>query len=112
MEQRRAGYDDTKSASFSPSYTMLGGSVSLEHDLNDNARVYLVAARGFKGGGFNSGPTVPNGRKEYDPEYLWSFESGIKGAWFAKRLETNVALFTDLRRNQQLESSFHHTQIQ
>jgi iron complex outermembrane receptor protein len=103
VEQRNARYDDTRDAHFSPDYTMLGGAATLQHDLSERVRGYLTASRGFKGGGFNPGPSVPESRRQYDPEYLWNFETGVKGQFFDKRLETNVAVFHNLRRDQQLK---------
>jgi outer membrane receptor protein involved in Fe transport len=82
---------------------MLGGSLALTHDVTESLRGYVSASRGYKGGGFNSGVSVPTERRRYDPEYLYSFEVGAKGAWFNKRLTTNLALFHDLRRDQQLK---------
>lgn len=103
VEQRNATYDDTREVHFSPDYTMLGGAVTLQHDLDERIRGYLTASRGFKGGGFNPGPSVPDARREYDPEYLWNFEAGVKGRFLNKRLDGNVAVFHDLRRDQQLK---------
>jgi iron complex outermembrane receptor protein len=103
FEQRNARYDDTKQADFSPTYSMLGGSVSLEQDLSERVRGYFSVSRGYKGGGFNAGPSVPLDRRQYDPEYLWNFEVGTKGSFFNKALTSNVALFYNLRRDQQLK---------
>lgn len=103
FEQRNARYDDTKGADFSPTYSMLGGSVSLEQDLSERVRGYLSVSRGYKGGGFNPGPSVPTERRQYDPEYLWNFEVGTKGDFFSKSLTSNISLFYNLRREQQLK---------
>jgi iron complex outermembrane receptor protein len=103
FEQRNASYDDTKQADFSPTYSMLGGSVSLEQDLSERVRGYFSVSRGYKGGGFNAGPSVPTDRRQYDPEYLWNFEVGTKGAFFNKALTSNIAMFYNLRRDQQLK---------
>jgi iron complex outermembrane receptor protein len=103
FEQRNARYDDTKEADFSPTYSMLGGSVSLEQDLAAQVRGYLSVSRGYKGGGFNAGPSVPTDRRQYDPEYLWNFEVGTKGSFFNSALTSNVAVFYNLRRDQQLK---------
>ena len=103
VEQRNASYDNTTGAEFSPNYTMLGGSLSLQRDLSEAVRSYLSASRGFKGGGFNPGVSVPQESRQYAPEYLYNFELGIKGSFFNRRLESNLALFYDLRRDQQLK---------
>ncbi|MFN4896763.1 MAG: TonB-dependent receptor [Pseudomonadota bacterium] len=105
FEQRNSRYDDTKGADFSPTYSMLGGSASLQHDISDDMRGYLAVSRGYKGGGFNAGTDVPNDRRQYDPEYLWNFEVGAKGAFLDKKLQSDIALFYNLRREQQLKFS-------
>lgn len=105
FEQRNSRYDDSKGADFSPTYSMLGGSVSLQQDLTDDMRGYFAVSRGYKGGGFNSGTDVPLNRRQYDPEYLWNFELGTKGAFLDKRLQTDLSLFYNLRREQQLKYS-------
>ncbi len=103
FEQRNSRYDDTDGSDFSPTYSMLGGAAALQHDLTDRAQAYLAVSRGYKGGGFNVGPTVPSDRRQYDPEYLWNFEVGTKGEFFDRRLRSSMALFCDLRRDQQLK---------
>jgi iron complex outermembrane receptor protein len=103
VEQRNARYDDSRDADFSPTYSMIGGSVALQKDLTTTTRGYLSASRGYKGGGFNPGPSVPTNRRQYDPEYLWNFEVGAKGAFLDKKLSSNVALFYNLRSDQQLK---------
>jgi iron complex outermembrane receptor protein len=103
VEHRDAGYSDSRSASFSPEYTMLGGSMTLSHEFREGIRFYMSGSRGFKGGGFNPGPSVPESRRQYDPEYLWNFEAGVKGSWWNHRLTTNFSVFHQLRRDQQLK---------
>ena len=103
FEQRNAQYEDTRDSDFSPTYSMLGGNGSLQHDLTKNLRGYVSVSRGFKGGGFNTGVNVPTDRRQYDPEYLWNYETGVKGAFLKKRLTTNLAVFHDQRYDQQLK---------
>lgn len=106
FERRTTSYDDTQESSFSPAFSMLGGSASLQQDVTENVRSYVSASRGYKGGGFNSGPSVPVNRRMYDPEYLWNFEVGTKGVFFGGKLQSNVALFYDLRQDQTLKRSY------
>lgn len=103
FEQRNTRYDDSREAEFSPTYSMLGGAVALEHELTERSRAYVSVSRGYKGGGFNAGPSVPTDRRQYDPEYLWNFEVGTKGSFIDRKLDSNLALFCDLRREQQLK---------
>lgn len=62
---------------------------------------YASASRGFKSGGFiNSSPNPAQG---FGPEYLWSYEGGLKTSWLDRRLQLNLSLFyydyTDLQVN-------------
>ena len=73
--------------------------IGLSYEANDDLLLYASMARGFKSGGFNlfGGPA----QKSYDPEYLWSYEAGIKSDWLDRRLRLNVGAFfydyTDLQ---------------
>ncbi len=64
-----------------------------------NAMFYASLTRGFKSGGFNlSSGTALQG---YDPEFLWSYEAGIRTTFFNRRLKVNLTGFyydyTDLQ---------------
>jgi iron complex outermembrane recepter protein len=73
--------------------------IGLAYQASDDLLLYASMARGFKSGGFNlfGGPA----QKSYDPEYLWSYEAGIKSDWWDRRLRANVGAFlydyTDLQ---------------
>ncbi|WP_417461247.1 TonB-dependent receptor [Kordiimonas sp.] len=47
----------------------------LSYALTDDLNMYASVAKGFRSGGFNTG-----GNPAYDPESLWSYEVGLKGA--------------------------------
>ncbi len=73
----------------------------LEWRPQDGLLAYVTASRGFKSGGFiNSSPNPAQG---FGPEYLWSYEGGLKTNWFDRRLQVNLSLFyydyTDLQVN-------------
>jgi iron complex outermembrane receptor protein len=52
--------------------------------------VYASATRGFKSGGFNDyQPSNP----AFNPEYIWSYEAGVKSDWLDRRLRVNLAAF-------------------
>jgi iron complex outermembrane recepter protein len=106
LERRRADYADTQGVDFEPRETMLGGSVSLAWQLQDNLHLYGALSRGYKAGGFNIGLGIPEERREFDTEYLWNIESGLKGSFLDGTLSTNVSLFYMLRREQQVSTSF------
>ncbi len=57
----------------------------------DDVMVYASATRGFKSGGFNS--TALQNPQGFNPEYVWSYESGVKSTFFDKRLRLNADVF-------------------
>ena len=57
-------------------------------DLTNTINLYANAARGFRSGGTN-GPLAP----PFDPENVWSYEAGLKGALADGRLYLEVAGF-------------------
>jgi iron complex outermembrane receptor protein len=78
----------------------------LEYELEDTF-LYASLARGFKAGGFNS--STPAQKVPYDPEYIWTFEVGVKRDWLDGRLRTNLAVFssryTDLQVTQYINAT-------
>jgi outer membrane receptor protein involved in Fe transport len=85
---------------------MWGGQLAYHHRLDDRRNAWVALSRGFKAGGFNIGASVPADRAEFEPEYLWSLEAGIKGAWDDGRLVADVSLFALRREQQQVATSF------
>ncbi|TBV08063.1 TonB-dependent receptor [Stutzerimonas kirkiae] len=64
-----------------------------EYRLADNARVYFRYAYGFRSGGYNAGVTSQATVATVNPEYLTSYELGLKSEWFDGRLNANAAVF-------------------
>jgi len=62
---------------------------TLEYSPGSNRLYYATAARGYKAGGYNTSGIQP----AFDPEYLWSYEAGIKSTFQERRLLLNAALF-------------------
>lgn len=106
VERRLMEYGDSNLTAFNPGQTMYGGSVSLAHDISKTLRSYFTASRGFKGGGFNAGTRVPDADRIYTPEYLWNFETGMKGDFFSGRLQSELALYYSRRKDAQLKFAF------
>lgn len=106
FEHRSSEYTDSNPAHFTPDDSMVGGNIALSHDLNRDVRLYAAVSRGFKGGGFNPGTTVPSDRRIYEPEALWNFETGLKGSADNGRLNGELAAFYGLRRNAQQKFAF------
>ncbi|HEX2592410.1 MAG TPA: TonB-dependent receptor [Rhizomicrobium sp.] len=62
----------------------------LSYDVDDDKMLYVSATRGFKSGGFNVGALQ---KAPYNPEYVWSYEAGLKSMWADGRLRANVDVF-------------------
>jgi iron complex outermembrane recepter protein len=80
-------------------------SAYIRFKANEDATIYLQAARGFRSGAPNQFPAYdPNGPcgatakadgigPLTNPDTLWTYELGLKSAWVDNRIEANVALF-------------------
>ncbi|MCZ8132235.1 MAG: TonB-dependent receptor [Steroidobacteraceae bacterium] len=81
------------------------GRVILGYDFDDTTMVYGSASRGFKGGEFNGAAIiVPSEVSLTDPEYLNSYEVGLKSTMLDGRLRANLAVFHMQYKNQQVQS--------
>jgi outer membrane receptor protein involved in Fe transport len=106
VERWSADYGDSDGARFSPGDTMLGGQVSLSGEFGAQSGWYATASRGYKAGGFNIGQLVPDERREFEPEYLWNLEGGIRHASEDGALAGELAVFHMWRESQQVATSF------
>ena len=89
------------------SWDNVGGKLGLDFQVNDDVMLYGYYARGFKSGGFTGrAPIVPSDIGPYDPEYVDSYEVGIKADWFDNRLRTNLAGFFNDYQDLQLSQIY------
>jgi len=89
-------YDD------SVSFDAWTPKVSLQVQASQDTFVYLSAARGFKSGGFNAAAPPPG--QAFNPEFAWSYESGLKRSMAGGRVRANVAVFHTDYRDLQVQS--------
>jgi iron complex outermembrane receptor protein len=68
-------------------------SVSLEKQFSDTMIGYVSANRGFKSGGFNGRANSAAEVSTFDPEYVWTYEAGLKMSSSDNRLLGNIAVF-------------------
>jgi iron complex outermembrane receptor protein len=103
----RASFDAP--ASFAPAFddTLVGGKITLEHELNSRQLVFASVTRGYKGGGVNVDARIspPDDPLVYDTEYLWNFEAGVRGRWWDQRLTGDITVFRLLRKDTQVRDS-------
>ena len=106
-------YDRTTSAFFGPplaafsadpqavisgakkTWTATTPSVSLKKTFSDNLTGYASANRGFKSGGFNgrANSQAESNNSEFAPEFVWTYEMGLKMQSTDRRFSANIAAF-------------------
>ncbi len=79
----------------SHSWTALTPSLALQKQVNDQVMAYVSANRGFKSGGFNgrANSVAEAASAMFNPEYVWTYEMGLKMRSADGRLQGNVAAF-------------------
>lgn len=82
-------------------FNALTPKFSISYKATEDALVYASASRGFKSGGFDGRATTDFAFQSFDPEYVWSYEAGLKTSWLDGAFIANGALFyndyTDLQ---------------
>lgn len=77
--------------------------IGFDYNWTENIMTYVSAARGFKSGGFNGRPTSAFvASRTFDPEFVWTYEAGIKTETADRRLVLNGAVFYSDYTNLQL----------
>jgi iron complex outermembrane recepter protein len=88
--------------------------VTADYKITDDALIYAVVAKGNKPGDFNTGvysaiyddaqvaDFAARGLANFKEETIWSYEAGLKTAWFDKRLIANLSAYFIDWKNQQL----------
>lgn len=74
--------------------------LSLNYKLG-RTNVYVLVARGYKTGGFNSTFERPEDLT-FDPEYSWNYEAGLKSGLFQNKLFLEASVFYIDWKNQQI----------
>ncbi|MCF7220771.1 TonB-dependent receptor [Marilutibacter chinensis] len=77
----------------SRSWTAWTPSLSLSKAFGDNVMAYASANRGFKSGGFNGRASRDAETRPFDPEYVWTYELGLKSTSRNGRLRGNITAF-------------------
>ena len=82
---------------FTPAFT-------LQYNVSAASMLYGSYRRGFKSGGFQSSPLASPeiGMRPFNPEYVDSYEIGVKSSLLNRRLVVNADLFVSKIRDQQI----------
>lgn len=105
VEYFEADYKDSNALDIDTSERLFGGKLGLNYQINDDQLAYTSLSRGYKSGGVNNNDALPVEEREFDTEYMWSLEAGLKSRWLDGNLITNIAAFYSLRRDAQVKSS-------
>ena len=105
IEDRSTDYADSSGITLGPGETMVGGELTFSHGFSDTLTGFLSLSKGYKAGGFNLG-LVPDDRREFEQEALWSLEAGIKSYWLNNTIALNTSVFYSERDDQQVRTSF------
>ncbi|CAM0998903.1 TonB-dependent receptor [Rhodanobacter sp. Root179] len=70
-------------------------TLSLQKQFDPQTMGYVSASRGFKSGGFNgrANSAAETRTAEYNPEYVWTYELGLKWRSADNKLQANLAAF-------------------
>lgn len=90
-----SGINETVAFQAKADWTAVTPSISLQKAFSDNVMGYVSANRGFKSGGFNgrANTVYDTQHAKFDPEYVWTYELGVKAASDDGRLRGSVAAF-------------------
>lgn len=66
---------------------------AVDYDVSEDILLYASATRGFKSGGFSSTTTRAEALEGFEPEFVWSYELGLKSRFLDDRLQANIAAF-------------------
>ena len=85
---------------------LFGGKLTLEHDLSDTKTTFASITKGYKAGGANIYPFLPDSAPvDYDSEDLWNYEVGLRASWFDEAVVSQLTLFYLDRDDAQLRDS-------
>ncbi len=89
----------------SDSWSAWSPKVSLDYQSSENTLLYASISRGFKSGSFNGRPTTQGEVDSFDPEFVWSYEAGIKTSFADRRVLLSAAAFIYDYQDMQLTST-------
>jgi outer membrane receptor protein involved in Fe transport len=105
IEYFEADYQDSNNLDINTDEYLYGGKLGLNYQLNENHMAYTSLSRGYKSGGVNNNDALPDNKRKFDTEYMYSLEAGLKSLWLEGDMMTNLAVFHSWRRDAQVKSS-------
>ena len=105
FENRRARYTDNQDVNHNTDEGLWGGRFAIQYMVSPKSMVYGLVSRGYKAGGVNSDPSLHPSDREFDTEFMWNIESGLKGSWMQEALSAQISVFYQKRKDIQIKQS-------
>lgn len=77
---------------------------NISYNFTPDFMAYASAAKGFRPGGANNIPILPDNLIAYDADSLWNYEAGVKTSWLGGDVIFNAAVFQIDWSNMQLSA--------
>ncbi len=77
----------------SDSWSAVTGRLGIEYQWNEDVMTYASVARGYKGGGINARGSNAKEFVPFDPEYLWTYEIGLRSDLVDDRVRFNTSVY-------------------
>jgi iron complex outermembrane receptor protein len=99
--------NETLAFSGDQSWSAVTPSFNLKKQVTEQTMAYVSANRGFKSGGFNgrANSAAEVTSAVFDPEYVWTYELGLKTRSEDGRMQANIAAFHSRYRDFQARVS-------
>ncbi|BBN82507.1 TonB-dependent receptor [Pseudoalteromonas sp. A25] len=94
--------DQSPEGAIEKSWRVFSPLISLQYNFSPEAMVFFNASRGFKSGGFNGVANTPISARPFEPEYLTSYEVGMRSQWLNNKLRVNGTAFLLKHKDMQL----------
>jgi len=104
-EKYESDYQDTNGKENAFDETLYGGKLGIAYAYNASQKVYGSLARSFKTGGINNDPELTEDKRNFETEYLWNLETGLKSTFLNGDLKTRLAVFYSKRIDPQVSTS-------
>ncbi|MFT4998255.1 MAG: iron complex outermembrane receptor protein [Flavobacteriales bacterium] len=78
---------------FEEEWTEFSPRIALQYSLTDDLMFFTSLSNGFKSGGFFARTQNVDDINSYDPEYVDTYEIGMKSEWLENRLRFNATVF-------------------
>jgi iron complex outermembrane recepter protein len=112
VEDFKARYADNGQVNSVPSHikksvseVLFGAKLGLNYQATANQLVYTALTRGYKPGGINNNATLAQNQRQFNTEYMWNFETGLKSSWLEDTMVTSLVAFYAKRLDAQTHSS-------